>query len=217
MPLSVDLELQVPMGSADPLAVDSTTGWVDVCSASIPLRESVTKLSTHCVFATGVRLTFLGRRADNKLNVVALNNVVVLRPNASSVYTPTLSVLADLQQWLLKVSRTHSRLWAAAVAASLQLGMSSASLVSLLRVLLSVVAIDGGVPATEDDTAIAASVWADPLPEAVVAEVNSATAVIKVGAPSRALPGGFVCSTPATEVFFSQCTADLTVYVVCAW
>jgi hypothetical protein len=55
------------------------------------------QVSCHSLVATALRIELHGRRSDNKLNVVALGNVVVTKPNPAALYTPTLGVLGDLQ------------------------------------------------------------------------------------------------------------------------
>ena len=55
------------------------------------------QVSCHNLVATALRIELHGRRSDNKLNVVALGNVVVTKPNPAALYTPTLGVLGDLQ------------------------------------------------------------------------------------------------------------------------
>ena len=177
-PNTVQLLLQVPEVSADPHDKSTAVTWADVSTTSVPLRTTTTKLSGHCVLATGVRVVCNGRRSDNKLNVVALGRVVVNTSNPSAVYTPTLTVLSRLQNWLHKVSVTHPEMWPAALSASLHLAMSSASLSSLLRFVLSVVGVDGDLAG--DDDVVTPGVWQQSLTGDVTLAVRSALATIKV-------------------------------------
>ena len=176
-PASVDLLLQIPDTYAE--AAGETT-WESVGSAVVSKRATVTRLSGHGVLATGAQLRFHGRRADNKLNVVAVGKVAVTTPNPCAVYSSSLDVLSSLQQWLYGVALKHRTVWPDAMATSLRLALCTGSLSALLRVSLNLLALDGCECVDVDAVAVSTDVWSEPLPATLSESVTWATQALKV-------------------------------------
>ena len=69
-------------------------------TAEAPLK---TKVSANCTLAGGIRLQFSGTRSSNTSNSVGIRSLSVCSPNEAAIWTPTLTLLDDLQEWLKQV------------------------------------------------------------------------------------------------------------------
>lgn len=70
-------------------------------TAEAPLK---TKVSANCTVAGGIRLQFSGTRSSNTSNSVGIRLLNVCCPNEAAIWTPTLTLLDELQEWLKQVS-----------------------------------------------------------------------------------------------------------------
>ena len=89
--------------------------WIVVSKATVPDTATKAKLSANCTKTAGIRLTVSGTRLSNTSGSVGIKHIIINAPNPAALWTPTLTLLEELQSWLARVRACCSPVAVAAV------------------------------------------------------------------------------------------------------
>lgn len=140
-------------GDGDAADIDEAE-WQTVERADIGEEESLdqpTVIPLHLATAGQVRLIFGRYHSANKEHKYGVSRLQLRHPSPAALYTPVLSLVRQLQQFMETAGSTSPDLASAGLWGSLRLGLASGSLAALLRFAVTT------LKANDDKLALAAS------------------------------------------------------------